>query len=99
MKRQRDVVRRREGCVALSLPAACQLRETVGIVAEFVVTNAAAEQQAALQQTEAFLCVARAIRDVHAVTRGHSGWNATLTRVQADVDLIVVKVPAGYHDR
>ena len=65
------------------------------VEAEFVEAQAAAEQQASVQQAEALLHVAGSVGHVRVGARGDAGGIAAVARIQADVDLVVVEIGAG----
>src|SRR6266567_2541490 len=101
MKRQGRGARRCEGRVTLSLPAAGRLKAapvrkyTVPyVVTELVITRAPAQQQAPVQQAEALLHVARAVRDMRVGARGYSRWGAAVAGVEPHIDLVVMDICA-----
>ena len=67
--------------------------------AEFVEAQAAAQHHAAAQQGHGLLQVGRAVGDVGVIAGADGERHASFLRVQADVDLVVVKVGAGGEQR
>ena len=88
----------------LTLALGCASVEVIGIAAghleaEFVEAQTAAQHHAAAEQGHRLLQVGGAVGDVRVIAGVHIERHASFLRVQADVDLVVVKVGAGGEQR